>query len=180
MRAALSTIAVACLVAITSAAWSQTPQSNLWVTDGPVLALAASGGTLYLGGTFTRMGPPTGSYLALDNSTGAIVGANPSVVGTVLCSIPDGSGGRFIGGYFSYVQGQPHKNVAHLDASGNVMAWNPGAFAIDGEVYALALDSSNPGVLYMGGNFFVYLGGHYTDVAAVDVSTGALTSWDPF
>ena len=150
---------------------------DLWVTNGVVNAVAVSNDVVYIGGVFNRLALPTGSYLGLDAATGGIVAPNPSVVGLVYASISDGSGGRYIGGNFSYVQGQAHSNLAHLDAAGNVTAWNPGP--IGGDVLAIARDSSNPGVLYVSGYFSQVNGAQRSGLAALDVATGAVTAWAP-
>src|SRR5438093_7762236 len=56
---------------------------------------------------------------------------------------PDGNGGWYLGGVFTAVQGQPRTRLAHVDAGGNVTAWNPGS---NGSVYALARASSTSAV----------------------------------
>ena len=61
-RGALATLAALALAAgpITRPVAAQTVRSDLDVTNGTVLATAVAGGTLYLGGYFTRIGPSTG------------------------------------------------------------------------------------------------------------------------
>ena len=45
---------------------------TLWETDGPVHAIVRSGDTIYLGGEFSRVGPHTGSGVALSSTSGAV------------------------------------------------------------------------------------------------------------
>lgn len=183
VRGAIARIAGAPLAAfpllatLAAAAHAQTFQSNLWIPDGPVYALAASGSTLYVGGSFSHFGPPIGGFASLDNATGAISTPYPGVEGHVYASVPDGAGGVFIGGDFLAVQGQPHRCLAHLDATGAVTAWNPGPTG--GIVYALATDAPVPTVVYAGGPFSINAGGFRTNLVAMDPTTGAVTSWNP-
>lgn len=157
------------------AARAQSVQSNLWVPDGTVDAVATAGGVAYIGGSFTRVGPPIGGFTALDETSSGVLAPNPGVTGSVLAVIPDGSGGCFIAGSFGQVQGQARVNLARLDASGQVTTWS--ASAINGPVRALAIDSANPGVLYAGGEFSDVGGQPRGSLAAFDVGTGALTGW---
>ena len=78
---------------------------NMWVTNGEVDAIATSGSTIYIGGTFTRVGPNTGSFAGIDANSGAPIANWPRVVGVVYCSAPDGAGGWYIGGNFTSVAG---------------------------------------------------------------------------
>ncbi|HTO92511.1 MAG TPA: FlgD immunoglobulin-like domain containing protein [Candidatus Sulfotelmatobacter sp.] len=156
---------------------AQSVQSNLWVTNGPVYAIARMAGEVYIGGAFTQVGPPIGGFATIDGATGAIQTPYAEVDGIVNASIPDGSGGRFIGGRFSHVQGQPHSCLAHLDPSGNVTSWDAGVFDASDGVRALAIDPFNPTVLYVGGAF-TYIGlVSYSNLVAVDVNTAALLPW---
>ena len=65
------------------------------VTDGQVNAVArsADGNTLYLGGDFTRVGPSTGGFAAIDSTTGTASASFPKVEGQVYASVSDGAGG---------------------------------------------------------------------------------------
>src|SRR2546428_163520 len=88
-------------------ALGQTVNPNLWVTNGPVSAVVRDGGTIYVGGDFTRVGPATGGGVPLDATTGSLQPFFPKVAGIVRVAIPDGSGGWYIGGSFTYVGGLP-------------------------------------------------------------------------
>ncbi|HET9233879.1 MAG TPA: hypothetical protein VFP10_07050, partial [Candidatus Eisenbacteria bacterium] len=50
----------ACLPGSHTIALAQTVDPNLWVTNGPVSSVVHDGGTIYIGGNFTRVGPATG------------------------------------------------------------------------------------------------------------------------
>jgi hypothetical protein len=143
--------------------------SPAFVTNGDVNALARSNDTIFLGGDFTRIGPPTGGGVALDPVTGLRATQFPDVRGTGFALVPDGVGGYYIGGHFDAVGGLPRKNLAHVLASGAV---DPSfAPVVDDDVLALALSG---GRLYVGGDFL-----HVGDVirrrlAALDPATGAV------
>src|SRR5215831_19648346 len=81
------------------ACFSQTILKNMSSTNGDVYTVYKSGGSYYLGGSFTYVGLKTG-YDLLTNATND----NPNMDfpgatnGQVYCSIPDGSGGWYVGG----------------------------------------------------------------------------------
>jgi len=99
---------------------------NMWVTNGSVDAIATSGNTIYIGGSFTRVGPNTGSFVGIDAGSGAPVANWPRVTGEVLCSAPDGASGWYIGGTFTSVAGVARGNLAHIRADMTLDAWNFG------------------------------------------------------
>lgn len=118
--------------------------------NGEVLALAAApDGTAYLGGNFTQVGAASGGWVAFDDTlnSGALP-EMPMVVGYVRATVSDGRGGVFIGGDFSYVGGQPRKNLAHILADGSVdPAWKPDP---DDEVVGIAVAGNS---VYVSGMF---------------------------
>ncbi len=86
--------------------------------------------------------------------------------------LADGSGGYYLGGEFTLVDGAPKNEVAHIGADGKVDR-NFKAQTI-GKVYALAL--SPTGVLYIGGKITKVNGVAATNIAAVDATTGTRVS----
>src|SRR5258705_11793943 len=94
---------------------AQVLNKNFAVTDGTVEAVAASGAVVYIGGKFTRGGPATGQAVLINTTSGAVVAGYPKVAGAAVYAVaPDGSGGYFIGGNFSFVGGFPRANLAHI------------------------------------------------------------------
>jgi trimeric autotransporter adhesin len=138
-----------------------------WTTDQPVAALAQANGRLYLGGSFTRIGPVTGGGVALGAGDASYQAYFPFVLGRIYAVIPDGTGGYFVGGKFNLIGGLPRTNLAHVRSDGSV---DPGfAPYLDGAVYALARDGTR---LYAGGDFL-----HANDeirrrLAAFDTTNG--------
>ena len=131
---------------VAPAAIAQSLQSDLYVANGAVNAMAVSGNTLYIGGSFTSVGPPTGSGAALDVASGTPNLALPKILGKVYAVTADGFGGWFIGGDFSHVGGVSRRNLAHIRWDNVVTAFDPSP---NGQVTALAI---NGNTLYAGGN----------------------------
>src|SRR5689334_22737237 len=86
---------------------AQSANPNFWVTNGPVRSEAISGKTLYIGGDFNYVGPPTGSFAAFDSTNDTSLQRALQINGSVNVCVPDGRGGCFIGGLFSTVAGFP-------------------------------------------------------------------------
>ena len=84
-------LAVPLLLASAGVGLAQTVDTTLWVTNGPVRTVVRDGGTIYIGGSFTHVGPAIGCGVALDASTGAAQQPYPKVVGGVYAVAPDGS-----------------------------------------------------------------------------------------
>jgi hypothetical protein len=152
---------------------AQTADTTFQVANGTVYSTARDGNTIYLCGDFTQFGPPIGSVAAIDGTSGAVLKPWARVDGTIRAVIPDGSGGWYIGGDFTHVQGVFRNHVARIDASGNVTLWNPGT---DGSVQTLDLDV---GTVYIGGSFLHIGGVARSNIGAVDASTAAVTGWTP-
>lgn len=155
--------------------YAQVVDPNMWGADpdGTVLAVARSGNTIYMGGSFTHVAPLTGAGVPFDAATGQPLPDYPKVAGYVYCVIPDQRGGWFIGGRFGGVGGLPRRNLAHILGNGSVASWAPDP---DGEVYALALWGTK---LYVGGAFTEIAGTSRSNLAAVSAVTGTATTWNP-
>jgi len=155
---------------------------DLGFDDGVTAVAGGSDGTTYLGGDFTKVGRVTGVGAAFTADSGHAVATYPQVGGTssgnqVFASVPDGSGGWFIGGTFTRVGGVTVKNLARV---GDFAVWD-WAPVLDGDVNALAISGNT---LYVGGSFTsVTLDGAASTrgrLAAFDITTGDLLPWAPF
>ena len=155
--------------------FSSTPREQTWMTDGVVRAIVHTADTVYLGGDFTYVGPNTGSGVPISTSTGALPGAFPKVNGTVNACVPDGSGGWFIGGYFTRVGSSTRNRIAHILSDYTVDAtWDPNA---NGTVHSLAVLGTT---VYAGGDFTNIGGQTRNRIAALDAAAaGAATAWNP-
>jgi len=164
---------LALALALPTRAHAQAVRTDFFITNGQVTVQAVRGNTLYVGGSFSYVGPVTGAGVPVDEVTGTVSPGFPRVNGTVMAAIPDGSGGWFIGGLFTDVGGSARANLAHVLSDQSVSSWNPGAGST---VRALLLRS---GVLYVGGDFTTLGGLTRNRIGAVDASTGLTTTWNP-
>lgn len=166
------------LLFLPAPALTQTLRDEVYVPDGYVYTTVISGSMLYLGGAFTRLGPPTGSAVPVDPVTGVHDPSFPRVEGRVYSVISDGAGGWFIGGQFAQVGGLPRAGLAHVLADNTIADWNPGVTNsnVPYNVSALLLAGNR---LLVGGNFGSLGGVPRNNVGAVDVNTAVTTPWDP-
>jgi len=152
----------------------ETIADRFWITNGEVRAIEHADGKVYLGGAFSAVGPAIGSAAVFDLGSGEAHTPYPEVNGTVKAVVADASGGYYLGGQFTRVRGIERLNLAHIDAAGQVTAWNP---VVIGVVNAIALSGST---VYIGGDFQSVGGAARSSLAAVDATTGAPTAWAPF
>lgn len=156
---------------------AQTLDTTLWVPNGEVKSILRVGDTIYLGGSFTEIGPPTGSGVGIQYPAGTVVPGFPKVTGVVHCVAPDGAGGWYIGGAFTRVNGLVRNNAAHIRADLTISGWDPNV----GSPGGLRVNSIlvHGGSVYLGG-FFASVGGQTrSNIAAVNRVDGAPTSWNP-
>ena len=95
-------------------------------TTGYYECSALSGDTLFIGGSFNRIGTSAAFGAVLDPVTwspaeGAFADA------PIRISIPDGSSGWFIAGDFSMVRGTPRSKLARVRSDGTLHPWTPSA-----------------------------------------------------
>jgi hypothetical protein len=162
------------LVAVVAQA--QEPMSHLWVADVDVGSIVVVGDTVYLGGGFEYLGPPTGQFARLDVQTGEADLSGAKIGGTVHAVAPDGHGGYFVGGEFWYAGERGHFNLARILPDGSLdEGFRPDPLATQhwrlGHVEALVVEG---GVLYAGGHFDAVAGETRRNLAAFDAATGEL------
>lgn len=154
----------------------RTAPSRTFVTDGPVLAIAATSAATYIGGEFDTVGPRTGPGVGINAATGKSSGfpevAGGSAVVTVVA--PDRSGGFYVGGNFKRVGNTLRRNLVHILADGSVdPKFNPSP---NNSVDALAV--SGP-TLYVSGHFSMVGGRTRHSIAALNTTSGRATAWNP-
>ena len=140
--------------------------------DASVNAIAVSGGTVYLGGSFDVIGGATRHALvAVDAGNGSTTSWDPRVSesdGTEQVNALAPSGGTlYVGGGFDSAGGAKRKELASFDVkTGKLTSWTPKPGEIV-DVYSLSVA---PGAVYAAGD-----GG----AEAFDPKTGATLSWHP-
>ena len=160
------------------AAIASRPDST-WQTNGRVLAIAVSGSTVYLGGTFTEVEDHTGQtavrnhVAAFNVGTGSVTSWDPNASGAVRAIAVSGST-VYLGGDFGTVGGKSRKKLAAVSTAGTVLSFKANANA---SVYGVAVIGST---VYAGGNFTAVNSVARTRLVAVDATSGAVvTGWAP-
>ena len=148
------------------------PREDVWLTDGEVSNVIPTDGLVYLGGSFSYVGPNTGGGAPVDLDTRIALELAPRMSGAVWDAVPDGTGGWFVAGAFTDVAGSGLGHLVRIRPDGSLdPGWAPNP---DGAVHALALSGST---LYLGGFFEAVDGLPRTRVAAVDATTGGVLAW---
>lgn len=155
-------------------ATSNQPLGRL-VFDGSLNALAlVPGQRVYVGGDFKSVAPRRGHGVRLDGLNGTVDPDLPEVNRSVHEVVPDGAGGFFIAGDFTFVGALRRLHVAHVLADGGVDPdWAP---EVDGPLFALALSGDS---LFLGGLFTSVSGTARRNAAALDRVSGAVLPWNP-
>jgi hypothetical protein len=144
--------------------------------NGTVQAIAVSGGTVYLGGSFTQVGGKGHQRLAaVDTNTGAPIAAwKPTADAQVLTLALAGSD-VYAGGDFTTVNGASHPFLTALTASTGTV--DPGFNATPDNSVLAATMTTDGSKLVIGGNFTHVSGSSQSHIAALSPSSGATQSW---
>ena len=147
-----------------------------------VSALSVVGDTLYVGGVFASIsGQPRTHLAAVNARTGEPLPWNPRPDAEVH-ALAAAAGTVYVGGRFTRVGSVSRLRMAAFDAAtGAMAAWNPEVAgrvrsATDPVVTELLVDR---GRLYVGGRFLEIGGRDHYGLAAFDLATGALITWNP-
>jgi hypothetical protein len=183
------------------AAAPSTADDGTWGTEisdtgkaGRVLTVLASGGTVYLGGSFGHMSPPGSKaeadlvprdhLAALGNGGTTLADWNPGADKEVRALLASADGRRiYAGGMFSRIGGKPAGRLAAIDATTGALDPTFAPPKLSAVVRALAL-SPDGSVLYVGGDFSQLTAADGSvearpHLAALDATTGALLGWLP-
>lgn len=145
--------------------------------DGPVLALAVAGNTLYVGGSIVGIGLASRQGLAaVDASSGVVLPFQAPPFGGLsgaIIGVDVAAGRLWVSGPFTSVGGQPRASLAVLDATtGALDAIDPAP----GSVVNVTVDGS---AVYVSGSFTTIAGQPRAGLARLDATTGALDPWVP-
>jgi hypothetical protein len=140
-----------------------------------VLSLATSGNTVYVGGSFSRVGgQPRANLAALDARDGTVTPWNPAPNGGVVALAASGNT-IYAGGQFTGIGGQPRRYLAAVDsATGAATPWDPDP---DDFVEAITVDGNT---VYAGGWFAHMRGLPRKTLAAIDAVIGHTRDWDAY
>lgn len=147
-----------------------------------VNALAVRDGIVYLGGLFTTVGSATRTNLAaVDGVTGtALPGFDGRVDGPVL-AMEVGADSIYIAGDFGLVRGATRHGVARISRStGEVDGWFPTASVLSPTLSPIVRSvASGAGQVWFSGDFISHGGFPRARLAAIDLTTGRATDWNP-
>src|SRR3989337_746112 len=125
------------------------------------------GNTAYIAGSFQNIGPNTATGVVLnDEGSQLLTYKKWRINGPVYTSVPDGSGGYFIGGYFSRIGDSTRNNIAHISSNGVPTDWKP---VVDDYVAAMAINNDT---LIVGGRFTLINGQSRNAFAMINAATG--------
>jgi trimeric autotransporter adhesin len=156
-----------------ASAVSSIPSATVYA-DGTVLATAAGADRIYVGGDFSLLGRPTGSWASI-GADGKPAAGRPPLFGTVDEAVSDGSGGWFVAGRINAVGSVVRAaKVVHLRPNGELdRSWR---LAIQGGDGVSALVRRG-GTLFLAGDFRKVGGQVRQGIAAVSASSHRLLPW---
>ena len=148
--------------------------------NGAVFGLAIFENKLYIRGDFTRVNRQKRNHLAAINiNNRTVTDWNPNVNGVVK-SLKIVGDTVYVGGNFSRVGDSTRNDIAAVDISdGSVTSWNPNVVSSSGRDEGVKSLAVVDNTLYVGGSFSSVGGLARNDIAAIKISDGSVTSWNP-
>lgn len=150
-----------------------------------VYSLATDGTTIYAGGSFTALAGQSRNRLGALTPAGALTAWNPGASSTVFVVRVGPNHNIFVGGSFETLAGKPAARIGEVTPQGASVAWSVSVGQVTGfacpprcppVVYAIAFSGTT---VYFGGQFGLVNGVSRNTAAAADISTGALSAWNP-
>jgi hypothetical protein len=152
--------------------------------NGQVFSIAISGGTAYVGGSFSKIGGANRANLAqVGLGVGTAQSWNPGTNATVDVVRVGPNGNLFIGGQFTRVARQQRTRIASFKPSGRLGTWAPRLGQITGfacpprchpVVFSIGF-SSNHDSVFFGGHFGLVNGVARNEAAKVPINSGKTT-----
>ncbi|MBN2572098.1 MAG: T9SS type A sorting domain-containing protein [Ignavibacteriales bacterium] len=148
-------------------AQSNIPDTNMWITNGTVYAIEVDDENIYIGGSFTYVGPKTGHGAYLYTSSWKNK-KFPEVNGPIYTIVVDENGSWYIGGQFSKVGSFIRNNIALINSDGSIDDnWNPNC---DGRINTIAIRNNE---IFVGGRFNNIGGKKRNNIAKLNNTNGA-------
>ncbi|HEU4718243.1 MAG TPA: T9SS type A sorting domain-containing protein [Bacteroidia bacterium] len=142
--------------------------------NGPVRTIRTFASNIIIGGDFTALGSLNLSGLAIVKSNGVVNTSLIPLVSGKVRTMEFVNGKIFIGGTFTSVRGNPRQNLACIDTSMSLYAWNPSA---NGTVNCVrTADGVN---FCIGGNFSMLGTDSVYHAGFIDsTGTGTIKQWN--
>lgn len=147
--------------------------------DGVVHSIDASAdGTVYLGGNFTTVNGQAQARLAAVDPNGDLIGQwSPVVTSGTVRDLTLIDNALFVAGTFSTVNGSVRGGLAKVNTTtGAVAPWK--AVPKGGKPWTIAASPYGDNLI-VGGAFTTIAGVARSSLAAVDLSTAAVSAWNP-
>jgi hypothetical protein len=146
--------------------------------SGAVFALASSGNTIYVGGSFAKLGTSTRSRIgAVDATSGAVVSGFKPKLDAAVNSLAVGGGTVYAGGAFTTANGIARASLAAFDASTGALSttWAPAAGGNSSTTPTVTSVRLAPGggLVYVGGGFTTINGASQNHIAALSTASGS-------
>ena len=154
------------------------------ITVGPVSechvnTIAVSGDHVYVGGRFTNIGAAARKNLAdIDAATGLASNWQPDPDHDDVFALAVSGDTVYVGGDFTTLAGQARNRIAAFTVSTGAIksTWNPNAYGNELVVYEITVSGDT---VYVGGRFGNIGGQPRNRIAALNVSDGLATTWNP-
>lgn len=145
---------------------SQNAQPDTWIPHGELRSIVRGDGKIYLTGQFFWIGPDYEGNTAVFNTDLSQDNTYPAGQFHVQFAIPDDAGG-----WYTCSAGV----IGHVKADKTVETL-PITFGGSGFLYSMAKAGN---ILYIGGTYAQVNGTARQNIAAIDLTTNTLTSWNP-
>jgi outer membrane protein assembly factor BamB len=139
--------------------------------------LAGSGSTVYVGGSFSKLGASTRSRIgAVDAASGAVLSGFRPRLDAAVHSLAVGGGIVYAGGAFTTANGFARASLAAFDAGNGALSasWAPVAGGNSSTTPTVTTVRLSPGgtLVYVGGGFTTIDGASQNHIAALSATTG--------
>lgn len=151
--------------------WDPSPASP---STNTISAICASGGTVFVGGSFSTICGQSRAHLAAIDTSGNLLPFNAMLAGNRVNALATGADKLFVGGEFTSASGIPVTNFCAYDLATYTPVLT--SFTTNGIIRALAYDNNR---LYLGGQFTSFNSQTRNYAACIETQTATLLPWNP-